>query len=448
MSGRAGRERAGAGAVGAAGAGERRRRRLPPREPGRLRAGPGEAGVPALHRRSRRRAVRAGRGRQRGGFSGTIGADRGPWNDRYAAVNQIDFDAFADPGVYVLEAAGATSPPFRVGTGSDLYTPLLHNALFYFLAQRDGADVDPTVLQREPSHLNDRHAKVYETPEYHNGFLVHDLVPTGDRVDTEGGWFDAGDYVKFAHTTAFVLAVMGEALRDHPELFTGDGPDFASEARFGLDWLLRQWDGTRKVLYYQVSMGNTGLGYLSDHDVWRLPEVDDALKGRAYRYLSHRPVFRVGPPGTLVPPSIAGRMAAAFGLCFQVFQDSNAGPGRPLPPRGGGRVRHREDPAHDEPHHGAERLLPGGTDVARRPGARRDRAAPGAPRRRDAPRRPAAHRPGVLPGVGGGVGRRVHAAVRRPARRVQPLRRRGARAPRAVRGHHRGRRPAARGHGR
>ena len=258
-------------------------------------------------------------------FSGMIGADRGPWNDRYVAVNQIDFDAFADPGVYVVEAAGATSPPFRVGTGSDLYTPLLHNALFYFLAQRDGADVDPTVLEREPSHLNDAHAKVYETPEYHNVFLVRDLVPVGERVDTEGGWFDAGDYLKFAHTTAFVLAVMGEALRDHPELFTGDGPDFASEARFGLDWLLRQWDGSRKVLYYQVSMGNTGLGYLSDHDVWRLPQVDDALKGRAYRYLSHRPVFRVGPPGTLVPPSIAGRMAAAFGLCFQVFESSNPG---------------------------------------------------------------------------------------------------------------------------
>ena len=52
-------------------------------------------------------------------FSGMIGADRGPWNERYVAVNQIDFDAFADPGVYVLKVAGATSPPFRVGTGSD-----------------------------------------------------------------------------------------------------------------------------------------------------------------------------------------------------------------------------------------------------------------------------------------------------------------------------------------
>ena len=258
-------------------------------------------------------------------FSGTIGADRGPWNERYAAVNQIDFDAFADPGVYVLEAAGATSPPFRVGTGSDLYTPLLHNALFYFLAQRDGADVDPTVLQREPSHLNDRHAKVYETPEYHNGFLVHDLVATGDRVDTEGGWFDAGDYVKFAHTTAFVLAVMGEALRDHPSCSPATGP--TSRARRGSAWTGCSVNGTARArsCTTRSAWGTPASGYLSDHDVWRLPEVDDGLTGRAYRYLSHRPVFRVGPPGTLVPPSIAGRMAAAFGLCFQVFQDSKPG---------------------------------------------------------------------------------------------------------------------------
>ncbi len=312
-------------------------------------------------------------------FSGMIGADRGPWNDRYVAVNQIDFDAFADPGVYVVEAAGATSPPFRVGTGSDLYTPLLHNALFYFLAQRDGADVDPTVLEREPSHLNDAHAKVYETPEYHNGFLVHDLVPVGERVDTEGGWFDAGDYLKFAHTTAFVLAVMGEALRDHPELFTGDGPDFASEARFGLDWLLRQWDGSRKVLYYQVSMGNTGLGYLSDHDVWRLPEVDDAPEG---------PGVPLPVASARVPRGSSRDARAAVHRRQDGRRVRSLLPGvreleprfgRPLPPRGRGSVRHREDPAHDEPHHGAERLLPGGTDVARRPGARRDRAAPGAP---------------------------------------------------------------------
>ncbi len=257
-------------------------------------------------------------------FSGTIGADRGSWNNRFAHVNQIDFDGFNDPGVYVLKAAGATSPAFQVGTGAQLYAPLVSNALLYFLAQRDGAHVDPSVLDRMPSHLNDLNAPVYETPAYVNGFLAHDLVSTGGRTNVEGGWFDAGDYIKFAHTTAFVLSVMGEALRDHPSLFTVGGPDFATEEKFGLDWLLRMWDGKKKVLYYQVGIGNGGLGYNSDHDVWRLPEVDDALKGRADRYLSHRPVFRVGPPGTLVPPSIAGRMAAAFGLCFQIFASTDA----------------------------------------------------------------------------------------------------------------------------
>jgi endoglucanase len=251
-------------------------------------------------------------------FSGTIGADRGAWNDRYAHVNQIDFDAFADPGVYVLDAAGATSPPFEVGSGSAVFDHLLSNALAFFHEQHDGRHVDPGLLDRKPSHLNDAHATAYETPVYVNGHLSQPLVPTG-TVDVEGGWFDAGDYIKFVHTAAFVEVPMQLALRDDASLFTNGGPDFRAEAKFGLRWLLKMIDVNRGVVYYQVGIGNGGLGYLSDHDVWRLPEVDDGLKGRAYAYLTHRPVFRVGPPGTPIPPSIAGRMAAAFGLCSQIF---------------------------------------------------------------------------------------------------------------------------------
>ena len=48
---------------------------------------------------------------------------------------------------------------------------------------------------------------------------------------------------------------------------SGSGADLASEAKFGLDWLLHMWDGKKKVLYYQVGIGNGGLGYSSDHDV-------------------------------------------------------------------------------------------------------------------------------------------------------------------------------------
>ena len=251
-------------------------------------------------------------------FSGTIGADRGAWNDRYGHVNQIDFDAFADPGVYVLEAAGATSPPFEIGSGSAVFDHLLSNALDFFQEQHDGRHVVPGLLDRKPSHLNDAHATAYETPVYVNGHLSQPLVPTG-TVDVEGGWFDAGDYIKFVHTAAFVEVPMQLALRDDASLFTNGGPNFRAEAKFGLRWLLKMIDVDRGVVYYQVGIGNGGLGYNSDHDVWRLPEVDDAMKGRANTYLAHRPVFRVGPPGTAIPPSIAGRMAAAFGLCSQIF---------------------------------------------------------------------------------------------------------------------------------
>ena len=240
-------------------------------------------------------------------FSGTIGADRGAWNDRYGHVNQIGFDAFADPGVYVLEAAGATSPPFEIGSGSAVFDHLLSNALAFFQEQHDGRHVVPGLLDRKPSHLNDAHATAYETPVYVNGHLSQPLVPTG-TVDVEGGWFDAGDYIKFVHTAAFVEVPMQLALRDDASLFTNGGPNFRAEAKFGLRWLLKMIDVDRGVVYYQVGIGNGGLGYNSDHDVWRLPEVDDAHEGpcehvpRAPAGLPRRdprgpPSFRRSPAG-------------------------------------------------------------------------------------------------------------------------------------------------------
>ena len=148
------------------------------------------------------------------------------------------------------------------------------------------------------------------------------MVPAG-TLNVEGGWFDAGDYIKLVHTAAFVEVPMQLALRDDAGLFMNGGPNFRAEAKFGLRWLLKMIDVQQGVVYYQVGIGNGGLGYLSDHDVWRLPEVDDGLTGSAYAYLTHRPVFRVGPPGTEILLSIAGRMAAAFGLCSQVFGNAD-----------------------------------------------------------------------------------------------------------------------------
>src|SRR5262249_32627367 len=54
---------------------------------------------------------------------------------------------------------------------------------------------------------------------------------------------------------------------------------------------------------------------------WRLPQADDTFGGSdpRFRFIRHRPVFRAGAPGAPVSPNLAGRDAAAFALCFQVF---------------------------------------------------------------------------------------------------------------------------------
>ena len=176
------------------------------------------------------------------------------WNDRFEHVNQIDSDAFAAPGVYVLKAADKDAPPFEIGTGSMVFGHLLENALAFFQEQHDGRHVEPGLLDRHPSHLNDAHATVYETPNYVNGHLASPLEAVG-TTNVEGGWFDAGDYIKFVHTASFVEVPMQLALRDDASLLAGGGPDFRAEARFGLRWLLKMIDVPRKVVYYQVGSG-------------------------------------------------------------------------------------------------------------------------------------------------------------------------------------------------
>jgi endoglucanase len=72
------------------------------------------------------------------------------------------------------------------------------------------------------------------------------------------------------------------------------------------------------LLQVGIGSGNKAGTFSGDHDLWRLPEKDDALKGAANRYLRDRPVFRANAPGKPVPPNLAGRVSAAFALAAQL----------------------------------------------------------------------------------------------------------------------------------
>ena len=261
-------------------------------------------------------------------LDGKVGKNLGSWSSRYRFVAALDFDAVTDSGSYEIELDGSaeTSPRFRIGSAENLYAGLLTGSRSFFQTQRDGADVIPGPLDRQPAHLNDRSATAYVPPSYRHDELTRDLRPVGgDPVDVEGGWFDAGDYLKFVETSSYADALLLTSMRDAPDqLGQGAAADLTDEVRVGTDWLLSMWDDNTRTLYYQVGIGDgNGCGSIcGDHDLWRLPEEDDSWGGGAtkWRYIRDRPALRAGPPGAMISPNLAGRLAASFALCAQVFR--------------------------------------------------------------------------------------------------------------------------------
>src|SRR6478752_7332715 len=135
-------------------------------------------------------------------LSGPIGARLGSWSSGYPNVYAIDFTSLATAGSYTISVAGpiaAGSPAFVVNSGPTVYAGALRNALSYYQNSRDGAGYIPSPLRTAPGHLNDANAMTYSTPSYHagSGRFSGDQSPLGVRIDASGGWWDAGDYLKF-----------------------------------------------------------------------------------------------------------------------------------------------------------------------------------------------------------------------------------------------------------
>jgi hypothetical protein len=132
----------------------------------------------------------------------------------------------------------------------------------------------------------------------------------GQPVAVDGGWHDAGDYLKFMVTTGVTDILMLTAYQRHPEAFPSAGPNATpqvlQEARVGLEWMARMWDPQHQVLYYQV-------GDESDHETWRLPDGDDQATGA-------RKVWACEPGKGA---NLAGKSAASLALASVLWNDSS-----------------------------------------------------------------------------------------------------------------------------
>ena len=189
--------------------------------------------------------------------------------------------------------------------------------------QRDGDEQVAGPLGRRPAHLNDAAAGVYAWPHMVRGedlITDPDLTKIGGPVDVEGGWADAGDYLKFTHSSAYNDVVLFSSAR----MLGARAPQaLLDEARHGLAWLDKMWDESALTLHLQVGLGsgNKQGTFIGDHDGWRLPEADDLDTDPLHRYVAHRPVLDAAAAGQPISPNLVGRVSAAFALASQQEAD-------------------------------------------------------------------------------------------------------------------------------
>jgi len=323
-------------------------------------------------------------------YSGQVGALLGTWSHSKTVVYNVYALDFKVPSrdVYTISVSGseaAVSPSFAVDRPDTLYSGLLLNTLFFYETQRDGANFVANALRTAPGHLKDENARVYETPPLDSNDFIDNVPPAPPlvsaklpNIDASGGWWDAGDYMKYVETVSYTVGLMEIGVRDFPDQMgagarmnpptppgsvsyagsSGRGApessDFTDEAKFGIDWLMKMWDDKTRTLYYQVdnsqdwdyygegdpssATGNCGGTYatpfclITEYDIWTLPQAADHYDQPGDPqpcdpfttfFICDRPVYVAGPAGSPISPNLAGRLAADFALCFQLDRATN-----------------------------------------------------------------------------------------------------------------------------
>jgi endoglucanase len=293
-------------------------------------------------------------------YSSAIGALLGTWSHSKSVTYDVYSLSFTVPGgdIYTISVTGpvaATSPKFAVNTPSVLYPGLLLNTLWFYETDRDGPNYIPNALRTAPGHLNDENATVYDTPPLNANDLITTkgtpLTTTGTTIDAAGGWWDAGDYMKYVETVSYTTALMEIGIRDFPNQMGPGAPanpaappasvsyagtasgapassNFAAEALFGVKWLSEMWNDSSKTLYYQVDTSQDWKNFPdleSEYDIWTLPQAADDYESCTtdYYYICYRPVFLAATAGSAISPNLAGRTAAAFAEYYQLARTSN-----------------------------------------------------------------------------------------------------------------------------
>ncbi len=180
------------------------------------------------------------------------------------------------------------------------YTEALQKSIYFFDAQRSGKLTDNRVPWRSDSSLNDAQVKAFD----------------GTIVDLSGGYYDAGDNIKYGFPYAYSMTILAWSIYEFGDSYVQSGQlSFAlNNLKWGTDYLLKAWHPEQQRLYAQV--GTTDV----DHDYYYVPyEVLDILH---QQQAQPRKAYYVDPqyPGSDLAGSTAAALAAAS-VVFNLYGD-------------------------------------------------------------------------------------------------------------------------------
>ncbi|TYQ16523.1 UNVERIFIED_CONTAM: Highly conserved protein containing a thioredoxin domain [Acetivibrio alkalicellulosi] len=168
-----------------------------------------------------------------------------------------------------------TTPPSVFGASDFNYAEALQKAIYFYECQQAGP---------LPS---------WNRVEWRGDSTMNDYVT--------GGWYDAGDHIKFNLPMSYTASMLGWALYEYPEGFdlSGQRVHIENNLRFVLDYLVNCNKGTSVV--YQIGDGP------SDHRWWGPVEVIEKKMKR--QYFTGR------------GSAVTAQMAAALAIGSIIFED-------------------------------------------------------------------------------------------------------------------------------
>ncbi len=196
-------------------------------------------------------------------------ADNGLWDLSGEQVMMGDFSSLQQPGTYtILVDNHLESYPFEIK--EDLYQDPLNAAIKSYYFQRASMPIEETyggIHHRKAGHA-DTACSFHPSTGHKTG-----------KLNTSGGWYDAGDYGKYVGNAALSTGQMLLLLEQFPDIIADNTlnipesgnniGDLFDELKYELDWLLTMQDNDGGVFFKVTAKGFSDFVMPEDYDLER-----------------------------------------------------------------------------------------------------------------------------------------------------------------------------------